>query len=127
MLSRLLTRLPHPRLVTGRPMSTVAIPSEEAFTEHVSSNSKSKQLVYFTASWCGPCQVVAPTIEALSDQYAESVDILKVDVDNNPELSGQFEVTAVPMFVLLTRNGDALSEAGRVTGASIEQVEGLLK
>merc|ERR1712166_780236 len=102
---------------TVRSMASIAIGSEDACVTHLSSSNK-PALLYFTAAWCGPCQMVAPQIENL----AEDLDILKVDLDPNAELAGEHGITAVPTFILLKPEAGNWTEAGRVSGASIEQV-----
>merc|ERR1712166_700639 len=110
----------------NRSMSTVSIASEAAFTAHLSSSDKSKVVVYFTASWCGPCQRVAPDIEALSEKFAATADILKVDLDLNPELAEKHAISAVPTFLLLQKENGQHVESSRITGAAPQQVEELL-
>ena len=59
-------------------------------------------LVDFYASWCGPCRALAPTLEALQDEFArEGVQIAKVDVDDQAELAERFGVTSIPTLVVL--------------------------
>merc|ERR1712153_229896 len=106
---------------TVRSMASIAIGSEDACVTHLSSSNK-PALLYFTAAWCGPCQMVAPQIEKLSEDLAEDLDILKVDLDTNAELAGEHGITAVPTFILLKPEAGNWTEAGRVSGASIEQV-----
>ena len=53
-------------------------------------------VVDFTATWCGPCQAIAPTFEALSDEFKEELDFCKVDVDKCEEAAEG--VTSIPMF-----------------------------
>jgi thioredoxin 1 len=57
-------------------------------------------LVDFWAPWCGPCRQIAPLIDELSQQYAGSVKIGKVNVDENPELSTQYGINAIPTLLL---------------------------
>ncbi len=61
-------------------------------------------LVDFWASWCGPCMMLAPVIEEISDDFADEVKVGKVNVDEQPELSAQFGIESIPT-VLLFRNG----------------------
>lgn len=67
----------------------------------VLADSKSSLvLIDFTATWCGPCKMIAPYFEKLSEEY-ESVVFLKCDVDQCPEVAGEYDVSAMPTFVFL--------------------------
>jgi thioredoxin 1 len=65
-------------------------------------------LVDFWATWCGPCKMLAPAIEALSDQYDGKALVGKVDVDDQPELAAQFGVMSIPT-VILFKDGKEVS------------------
>jgi thioredoxin 1 len=65
---------------------------------------KGKVLVDFWASWCGPCQMLAPIIEELGEELKDKLKIGKVDVDAEPALAGQFNVSGIPS-VLIFDNG----------------------
>ena len=81
-------------------------------------------LLYFTASWCGPCQTIKPMIEKLSEGFDEAVlEIYLVDIDENDDLAGDLQVRSVPTFYLF--KGKELQ--GRCAGADIGQVHRLLK
>lgn len=64
-------------------------------------------LVDFWASWCGPCRMVGPIVEELSNDYQGKVKITKVDVDANPEKSGQFGIRSIPTM-LIFKNGQII-------------------
>ena len=66
-------------------------------------------LVDFAASWCGPCQAMAPRLELLARQFQGKVRFAKVDVDQAPELASRFMVRSVPTLVLL-RGGMPVSQ-----------------
>ena len=62
-------------------------------------------VVDFNATWCGPCRMLAPVLEDISEKYAGKVSFFSVDVDESPELAMQFRVSSVPCLVLL-KNGE---------------------
>jgi thioredoxin 1 len=57
-------------------------------------------LVDFFATWCGPCKMLAPALDSLAERYQGRAKIMKVDVDESPELAGQFGIQAVPTLIL---------------------------
>ena len=63
-------------------------------------------LVDFWATWCGPCQMLAPVLEELSQQ----VKVVKVDVDENPQLAMAFQVASIPT-VIAFRDGKAVNQS----------------
>ena len=67
----------------------------------------------FSATWCGPCRQLAPTIETLEKEYAGKVAIEKIDVDQNSELASKYSIEAIPTLVYLDALGQ---EIERTTG-----------
>ena len=63
-------------------------------------------LVDFWATWCGPCQMLAPVLEELSQQ----IKVVKVDVDENPQLAVAFQVASIPT-VIAFRDGKAVNQS----------------
>ena len=61
-------------------------------------------LVDFSATWCQPCQALAPTIEAVSKEYQGKLQVYKVDIDQSPNTTGQFGIQGVPTCILF-KNG----------------------
>lgn len=64
-----------------------------------------KKILYFTASWCGPCKALAPRMEKLSNQ----INYRKIDIDSNQDLSMKYGIRSVPSLVLVDENGTELS------------------
>ena len=62
-------------------------------------------VVDFNATWCGPCRMLAPVLEDVSEKYAGKVSFFSVDVDEAPGLAMQYRVNSVPCLVLL-KNGE---------------------
>lgn len=79
--------------------------TEDNFTEEV-LNSDKPVLVDFWASWCGPCQMLAPAIAEIADEHNE-IKVGKVNVDEQPNLATQFGVQSIPMVVLF-KDGKAV-------------------
>ena len=73
-----------------------------------------KKILYFSAGWCGPCKMLGPIMESVSDQ----VNYQKIDVDNNQELSIKYGVRNIPTLVLVDGSG---SELNRSTGVMQKQ------
>jgi thioredoxin 1 len=64
-------------------------------------NSEKPVLLDFYADWCGPCRMVGPIMEKLSDEYGGDVIVAKVNVDNERMLAGKFDVMSIPMVALI--------------------------
>ena len=93
-------------------MSTINV-TDTTFDSEVISSQK-PVLVDFWAEWCGPCKMVAPIVEELSDEYEGQVKFTKIDVDENPEMAQKYGVRGIP--TLLIFNG----------GAPVDQLVGAL-
>jgi thioredoxin 1 len=76
-------------------------------------NSSDLLVVDFWATWCGPCRMIAPTIEELAAEAPEGVVVGKVDVDQESELAARYGVMSIPT-VLVIKNGQ---EVARLVGA----------
>jgi thioredoxin 1 len=57
-------------------------------------------LVDFWAEWCGPCRMIAPLLENIADEYADSLKITKLDVESNPGTTTKFGVEGIPTLIL---------------------------
>ena len=97
---------------------------------HVSNSTFSKDvlqspvpvLVDFYADWCGPCRMLAHTLEKLSKEFAGRVKILKVNVDAEPELANEFRVESIPLLVFFAEGRPVGRTAGLVNESGLRQV-----
>jgi thioredoxin 1 len=71
-------------------------------------------LVDFWADWCGPCKMIAPALEEISEELADQVTIAKMDIMENPDVPGSMGVQSIPLLVLF-KNGEAVAHK---TGAA---------
>jgi thioredoxin 1 len=65
-------------------------------------------VVDFWAEWCGPCRMIAPALDEISNEMAGKVSIVKVNIDEEPELGAQFGVRSIPTL-LMFKNGELAS------------------
>lgn len=76
--------------------------------EEVIQNNK-LCVVDFFATWCGPCKMLSPVIDGVSEEYAGKVDFYKVDIDGNQDLAMKYGVEAVPTVVFM-KQGKVVDE-----------------
>jgi thioredoxin 1 len=76
-------------------------------------------LVDFWAEWCGPCRMVAPTLDAIADEN-DKVQIAKVNVDNQQDLAIKYQVSSIPTFILFKDGEVADRMMGAMPKASFE-------
>ena len=86
-------------------MSTIQI-SDDTFEEDVIKKGQ-PIMVDFWAEWCGPCKQIGPILEEISDEYSGKITIGKLDVDENPETPGKFQIRGIPTM-LLFNNGELI-------------------
>ena len=95
--------------------------SNDNFTTEV-IESEIPVVVDFWAEWCGPCKMIGPLLEKLSEDYAGKIKIAKVNVDENGELAQKYSVVSIPML-LLFKNGEVINQqVGAVPRETIESM-----
>lgn len=93
--------------------------NEEILKESI-ENSKKPIFIDFHALWCGPCKMVNPLIEEVSDKYSEEFEFYKVNVDDNEKLAFDFGVKNIPFFAIVE---DGKISRKMVGGTSREKLE----
>ena len=79
--------------------------------------SEKPVLVDFWAAWCAPCRMLAPTLEAVAEQYSHSAAVVKLNVDDNPSTAEAYEIRAIPTLILFSEG----KEVERVIGATSKE------
>jgi thioredoxin 1 len=81
-----------------QPMATVKVDTSN-FQDEV-LNSVEPVIVDFWAEWCGPCKMIAPSLEEISVEMAGKVKVAKVNIDENPEIAAQYGVRSIPTLAM---------------------------
>lgn len=103
-----------------RTMATIKLTTEgfkEKFFDYTQKqeweyNGKNPAIIDFYADWCGPCKMVAPILEELSDEYAGKLDIYKCDTEVEQELSAVFGIRSIPSMLFVPVTGQPMMQAG---------------
>ena len=96
--------------------------SDAVFEESV-LRSETPVLVDFWAEWCGPCKMIAPVLEEISEEYAGRVQVAKLNIDENPETPPRYGIRGIPTLMLF-KNGNV--EATKVGAVSKSQLSAFL-
>ena len=84
-------------------------------------NSGKPVMVDFWAAWCGPCRMVGPLVDELSNEYAENALVGKVDVDSNQDIAAKYGVRNIPT-ILFFKNGEVVDKSvGAVPKAQLSE------
>jgi len=87
-------------------------------------DSSKPVLVDFWADWCGPCKMIAPALEEISEEMGEQVTIAKMDIMENPEVAGRMGVQSIPYLVLFK---DGQPVAQKMGAAPKSQLKGWIE
>jgi thioredoxin 1 len=69
--------------------------TDGTFDQEVINNEKTV-LVDFWAEWCGPCRAVSPILDQIASEHSDKIDIVKLNVDDNPALAAKYQITSIP-------------------------------
>lgn len=100
-------------------MSVIHITAEN-FEEAV-INAPQRVLLDFTATWCGPCMMIAPILEQIAEEN-EHITVAKIDVDEAPTLAVKFGVASIPTLILMDKGQPVSTRVGLQSKAQIEKM-----
>ena len=84
---------------------------EDAFEEEV-VKSDLPVLIDFWAEWCGPCKEVSPILEEISTEMSDSIKIVKVNIDENPNIPSQYGVQSIPTLIIFKKGEVVATKIG---------------
>jgi len=105
-------------------VAEVKVVTDETF-EQVVLNSERPIIVDFWATWCGPCQMVAPELERIAQKYAGSIDVVKMDVDANPSVSQALQIMTLPTIAFFRPGQPPMAVVGAMPAEQFEARFGL--
>jgi thioredoxin 1 len=82
-------------------------------------------LVYFWASWCGPCRLMSPLMDGLATKYSDRLKVVKMEVDPNPQSVAAYQVEGVPAFRLFQQGQVVDSSEGAISKQKLEDLVGM--
>lgn len=91
--------------------------------EETISSADGTVLVDFWAQWCGPCKMMASVLDEIEAEHPE-ITVAKVDVDENPEISSQYQITSIPTLIAFKDGSPAAVSVGYKPKNEIEQMLG---
>ncbi len=105
--------------------------TKEAFLEKVFNYEQNKEwkfegdlpcLIDFYADWCGPCKMVAPIMDELSEEYKGKVNFYKINTENEQELAGAFGISSIPSLLFVPKEGQPQMAVGALPKDSMVKV-----
>jgi thioredoxin 1 len=91
---------------------SVSATSEKTFSNDVLVDQPLPVLVDFWAEWCGPCRMLAPILEDISNEHADKIKIVKLNTDENTDLVTKYEIRSIPTLILFVNGEPVWSMSG---------------
>ena len=82
--------------------------TDATFEAEVLKSSK-PVIVDYWAEWCGPCRMIAPVLEEIAKEYADKIDVVKLNVDENPAVAQRYQILAIPTLNVF-QNGEVVKQ-----------------
>jgi thioredoxin 1 len=105
-------------------MATIKQVTDATFEQDV-LKSERPVLVDFWAAWCGPCRLVAPEMEKLAAKYEGAVDVVKVNVDENPQIAYAYQIMSIPTIAFFRPGQQPMGVVGFRPAEALEAQFGL--
>jgi thioredoxin 1 len=83
-------------------------------------NASGPVLVDFWAEWCGPCRMIAPALEEISEELGGKVTVAKLNIDENPDAPGRFGVRGIPTMILFKNGQPAATRVGAAPKSALQ-------
>ena len=109
-------------------MISTLIHSNDADFDKVVLGSELPVLVDFWAEWCGPCHMIAPMVDQLSSEHKGNLLVIKVNVDDSPEVAHRYGIMSIPTLIVFDKGAPVEGTIGVVPFESLNKcITGLLK
>ncbi len=105
--------------------------TKDTFLKKVFNFEKNKEWIFegkkpavidFYADWCGPCKMLAPILEQLSEEYGDKIDIYKIDTEAEQELSAAFGIRSIPSMLFCPTEGEPQMANGALPKQELERI-----
>lgn len=83
-------------------------------------NAGGPVLVDFWAEWCGPCKMIGPSLEEISEELGEKVTIAKINIDENPDAPAKYGVRGIPTMILFKNGAPAATKVGAAPKSALK-------